>query len=121
MALTVEINKPCFCLSSYTSYCSIWSIFSWFHQVRQYLNSLYIRCPVLTIILSYNRLADQLQFIVFGKYRFFWNVNVVVVKSNILLLAATLLLPINLCTVDLSISWVGQYLFMGMLYLEWFL
>ena len=41
----------------------------------------------------------------------FGNVNNVVVKSKFFSLATNLLLPINLCTVDLSIIWVGQYLY----------
>ena len=58
--------------------------------------------PVLTIILGYNNLADQ----ILGS-TIFGNANNVVVKSKFFSLAANLLLPINLCTVDLSIIWVG--------------
>ena len=68
--------------------------------------------PVLTIILGYNNLADQnYNLLCFWEVPFLGMPIMLLLNPNSFSLATNLLLPINLCTVDLSIIWVGQYLY----------
>ena len=82
MALMVEINKPCLCLSIYIFYCSIWFSFLGLTKLRQYLYSFYSRHPVLTIIFGYNNLADQITIYCYLGSTIFGNANNVVGKSK---------------------------------------
>ena len=63
--------------------------------------------PVLTIILGYNNLADQTTIYCILGSTILGMPIMLLLNLNSFSLATNLLLPINLCTVDLSIIWVG--------------